>query len=486
MSKKKKSKAHKNLIWYNERKYCTNPKESSAIEKFIEAIYPTLKLKNKDHNTEKKKIALNVIISNAYDNYQSKKFISIPFYREYYKLKKNYGLKYNTYEFIVGGTKALIEDEYLELKPGKFHYQYKEDNTVSGVRATEKLIDDIKKYIVINTTQQNYYEVPEGVTYIFSEDEFSKIEFDCVVELKDKDKNIIEYRPNRESEFSKKFLHEYNPFINSFDVRIASNKIKPNKYKHLGINTTDTTARERDYTINTSIPLIGFCHNNYMFYKKLDCRLKRVFNDSVFNRGGRFYDADYQMLSEEERSWITINGNSTVEIDFKCFHPRILYHEKEIDIKADLYRMVLPEPELRGAIKKMLNIMINCNGDYQAKKAFEEDLDEDEDGEQIKEAMIKHKISSWDLIKAIRKVHKPIEDYFGSNDGKNKQYKDSIIAMRIMKYFMKKKIACLCVHDSFIVEEKCCDELYQVMIVEYKKMFKYEPELEINERKNNK
>lgn len=485
MSKKKKSKAHKNLIWYDERKYCTNPKESSAIEKFIEAIYPTLRLKNNDHNTDKKKFALNVIISNAYDNYQSKKFIAIPFYRGYYKLKKNYELKYNTYEFIVGGTKALIEDEYLELKPGTFHYQYKEDNTVSSVRATEKLMDEINKYIVVNTTQQNYYEVAEGVTYIFSEDEFSKIKFDCVVELKDKYKNIIEYRPNRESELSKKFLREYNTFIASFELRMPVDKIKPSKYKLLGINTTDTTARERDYTINTSIPLIGFWHNKYHIYKKLDCRLKRVYNDSVFNRGGRFYDADYQMLSEEERSWITINGNSTVEIDYKCYHPRILYHEKGIDIKADLYSMVIAEPELRGAIKKMLNIMINCYGDYHAKKAFEEDLEEDEDGEQINEAMIKHKISTWDLIKAIRKVHKPIEDYFGSNDGKNKQYKDSIIAMRIMKHFMKKRIACLCVHDSFIVEEKYKDELYQVMIDEYKKMFKYEPELEINQRRNN-
>lgn len=482
---KKKLSGKKDIKWINVRKYCLNKKRSSAIEKFINENYWTLGLINPKHNIQNKKKALNVVISNAVDEYTTGKFIAVSFSRGHYNWQGNHKLTYNTYTFIALGTKALIENGYLEVNPWAYNYKYKKDNRVSSVRATIKLIDEINRYTAVDATVENYYEAPEGVTYIFSEDEFSKIEFDCVVELKDKKKKLIEYRPNKESELTRKFLKEYNPFIDSFEVQIAADKIKPNKYNLLGINTTNTTARERDYTINTSIPLIGFCHNNYVFYKKLKCRLKRVYNDSVFNRGGRFYDADYQKLSEEERSWITINGNSTVEIDYKCYHPRILYHEKGIDIKGDLYSMVLPEPELRGAIKKMLNIMINSYSDYHAKEGFEKFLNKDEKGENIREVMLKYKISNWDLIKAIREAHKPIENYFGSNDGKNKQYKDSIIAMRIMKHFMKKRIACLCVHDSFIVEEKYKDELYQVMIDEYKKMFKYGPELEINQRRNN-
>jgi len=49
---------------------------------------------------------------------------------------------------------------------------------------------------------------------------------------------------------------------------------------------------------------------------------------------------------------------------------------------------------------------------------------------------------------------------------------------------MKKKINCLTIHDSFIVEEKYKDELYNLMMNEYKKMFGFEAELEINKRED--
>lgn len=485
---KLKSKNKKNLRWIDLRKYCLNKKRSSAIEKFIDENYLRLGILNPEYHTQQKKTALNVIISNAVNEYITGKFIAVPFYRGYYKMNKNNRLKYNTYQFIVGGVKVLIENGYLELRPGTFHYLYKEDNTVSSIRASRKLIDEIKEYTTVDMEVQNYFQTQEGVTYIFSEDEFDKIEFDCVVELKDKHKRLVDYRPNVESERSRKFLREYNLFIKNFDVKVPINEIDTIKHKQLKIKPhIQTTLKERlEYETNTTTPLIGFSVSNYIIYKNLDCRLKRVFNDERFYLGGRFYEAEYQMLSEKERGCILIDGEDIVEIDYKSFHPRMLYHELGIDIKGDLYEMVHPEKDLKRAIKKMLNILINSKSDVNALKAFEDFLAEDDEGEKIKIDMEKFGVNSWDLIKMIKEKHKPISKFIGSGIGKKKQYEDSNLAKRIMKHFIKKEIACLCIHDSFIVQKKYTNELYDLMIREYEARFGFKPELEINKSKEKK
>jgi len=487
MKKKRKSKKYLNIDWYDARKLSINKQGKSAIEKFIDEIYFELGLRNPYANMEKKKTALNVVISNAVDKYLTGKFVAIPFFRGYYTNASISKLMHNTYEYIVSGTKALIKCDYLDIKPGYFNFLNPEYNRVSSVRATKKIIDAIAKYMDAEITVQNYFETDKNITYIFSADEFSPIKFDAVVELKDEKKHLIDYRPNKISALSKKFLREYNLFVATFDVKIPLDKIRENKYPlfHIHTYTTTTTNTQPEYTSNITIPLIGCSEVNSIIYKKLSCYLKRTFNNCKFDNGGRFYGGEYQMLSKEERSWIRINGNPVVEIDYKCFHPRMLYHELGIDIKGDLYEMVHPDIQLRQAIKKMLNIMINCNGDYNAVEAFKDNLLKEENEAEIQIAMLNHRFDEWDLISMIKRAHQPLNDFFGSNIGIQKQYKDSIIAMRIMKHFMKKKAACLCIHDSYLVEEKYKDELYELMITEYKIMFGFEPELEIIEKEQN-
>lgn len=484
MKKKKKSKKHLNIDWYDARKISTNKNGQSAIEKFIDDIYLELGLRKPYANMEMKKTALNVIISNVVDKYISGKFIAIPFSHGYYTTATMHGLIYNTYEYIVRGTKALVRKEYLDYIGGHNNLKNPENNMVSRIRAKKKLIDAINSYTISGDQVQNYFETDKNVTYIFCDDEIGQMNFDDVVELKDKHKNQMSYRPNRISERSKKFLRAYNSFAAGIDVIIPLNKIKENKYPLLGINphTTTTTNTEQEYTSSITIPLIGCSSDNFIIYKKLSCKIKRVFNDGSFKRGGRFYDADYQLFSKAERSWIRINGEPVVEIDYKCFHPRMLYHEMKINIKGDLYEMVHPDKNLRAAIKKMLNIMINSKGDYNAVEAFKNDMLKEDNKAEIEMAMLDHRMDEWDLIKLIRKAHKPIEQFFSSNVGIEKQYKDSIIAMRIMEHFLRKKILCLDVHDSFLVQEKYKDELYELMKTLYQEMFGFEPELEIIEK----
>jgi hypothetical protein len=487
MNRRKKSKKRKDMMWYNPRLYCSNKKQKSAIEKLVDAIYPQLDIEKPHYNTKKKKMALNVIISNVYQGFIVDKFVAFPLYRGYYTTLTNQNPVYNTYQYIVCGIKALINFKYLEHKPHHYHYLYPDDNTVSGIKASKKLIDAINEYTEPVNVVQNYFDSGEVYTYTFSTDELVNYDYRQVVELKDAspEKKLMDYRPNKTSLDSKKFLGAYNSFMLGFDVKIPMNKVNPTKYpllKYYPANTTITN-QQSEYTTNMTVPLIGFWQINSVLYKKLAVVIKRVFNNGVFTEGGRYYGAEYQFLSEEERSWITIDDEPVVEIDYKTFHPRILYHKKGIDIKGDLYLMANPEVELRPAIKKMMNMMINTKTDFRAVKAFEKELLEDEKGGEIQTAMIKHRVDVWDLTRMIHTAHKPIEKYFKTSIGVEIQYEDSELAKSILIHFMNKKIPCLVVHDSFLVQEKYKDELYEVMMTEYEKMFDFKPELEINERK---
>jgi hypothetical protein len=54
--------------------------------------------------------------------------------------------------------------------------------------------------------------------------------------------------------------------------------------------------------------------------------MSRIFNRD-FSRGGRFYGGGWQNVPKGERSQITINGDETVEVDYRAMHPRMLYRE---------------------------------------------------------------------------------------------------------------------------------------------------------------
>jgi len=86
----------------------------------------------------------------------------------------------------------------------------------------------------------------------------------------------------------------------------------------------------------------------------------------------------------------------------------------------------------------------------------------------------------WKLVEMIKQSHKKIEKYFNTGIGVKLQYRDSKIAEAILKYFTRKSIVCLCIHDSFIVPSQYQDELVEVMKREYKKGIGFDCELKVN------
>ena len=100
--------------------------------------------------------------------------------------------------------------------------------------------------------------------------------------------------------------------------------------------------------------------------------LYRVFNDTEFKTGGRFYGGWWQEIPSKFRDRIIIDGKRTVQLDYSCLHPHILYHEKSLKLKDDPYQVnLIPSKNVedtdgfRKFIKQCFNAMLNSTNEMQ-------------------------------------------------------------------------------------------------------------------------
>ena len=90
-------------------------------------------------------------------------------------------------------------------------------------------------------------------------------------------------------------------------------------------------------------------------------RLVRIFNNGSFEEGGRFYGGWWQQIPGDYRTFMTINGKRTVQLDYSGMHFSIMYAQLGMDTPMeDPYALEGYDAGLRGHIKKAFNIIINC------------------------------------------------------------------------------------------------------------------------------
>jgi len=205
--------------------------------------------------------------------------------------------------------------------------------------------------------------------------------------------------------------------------------------------------------------------------------LHRVFNQSSFDKGGRFAGATHLNLLKHMRGFIHINGEPTVEWDYDAFHVRMLYHLRGLDITEDPYD-IIEGPEDRKIKKRALLTAINAPTDQKAIGAIRKDMiDAGIRGERIKNDYIK------ELLSRTKKAHPLIADDIGTGKGILLQNIDSNIADAIMSNLINQNIPVLPVHDSFIVPQQFEDELRQQMNDEYEKILKFKPGMTKKEKR---
>ncbi|PAV26795.1 hypothetical protein CF392_03710, partial [Tamilnaduibacter salinus] len=202
-----------------------------------------------------------------------------------------------------------------------------------------------------------------------------------------------------------------------------------------------------------------------------DFEYQRIFNDD-FQSGGRLYCSAQQMKSSE-RGLLCFNGRKTSECDFRSHQPRLIYHLNDLAAPADCY----DNPWVsRDLMKKAMTRVMNCSTEKAAIATLSNllvEVSSDEQGTNSEDLTPKK------LLSAVYETHPILKTYRSSTLWKQLQFIESNLAFDIMLALRRRGVACLGVHDSFVVEEKYLNLLTDIMNERYHQRLGFLPELKV-------
>jgi hypothetical protein len=185
----------------------------------------------------------------------------------------------------------------------------------------------------------------------------------------------------------------------------------------------------------------------------------RIFSRGSWEMHGRFYGGWWQQIDSELRSHIFINGNPTVEVDFKAMHVSMLNAQTGSAVVYDPYAVdggVFPDVDrstVRSWCKSLVLAAINAKSRKAAYGAFRKNADTGSVEKSLKDRELAQ------LLDAFIKNNRHLTDFIGSDQGIKLMNKDSQIAAKIIETLTEKNIPVLAIHDSFIVQRHHFAEL---------------------------
>jgi hypothetical protein len=170
-------------------------------------------------------------------------------------------------------------------------------------------------------------------------------------------------------------------------------------------------------------------------------QMLRVFNRGSTDNGGRYYACFWQNIPKGDRRLLGINGDPTVEVDFKAMHIAMLYQEAGKPMYGDPYDL---EGWPRDQAKLALLIVINAPSTTKAVQALADALRKRDIGDPFRTAQA--------LVRAVKARHPDIAHAFASDAGIRLMRRDSDIAERVMLEALHATgVVPLCIHDGFVV-----------------------------------
>jgi hypothetical protein len=242
-----------------------------------------------------------------------------------------------------------------------------------------------------------------------------------LIVLRDANGNPVDYQDNRETRAMRKRLTELNEALLSQQIGVR-----------------DRIIHEGDRLDNGG---------------RAQAQLHRVFHRGDFANGGRFYGAHWQNIpAEGGRDQITINGEPTVEVDYRGLHIRLLYQEAGKEMPADPYDFAP-----RKQAKLALLIAINARSHNSAVRALA-------DAVRREGGIGDPYATAQKLLRAAKARHPDIAWALASDAGVRLMRRDSELAERIMFETVRAiGIVPLAVHDSFIVPANQKGRLMETM-----------------------
>ena len=220
---------------------------------------------------------------------------------------------------------------------------------------------------------------------------------------------------------------------------------------------------------------------------------KRVFTEDLL-RGGRWYNLSgcIQTMPKKDRPFITINGEPTVELDYKALHPSILYDkiEKETGMCIDVgdpygvslegvFNVVVQKEQhspARNLVKQVLLKALNAKDAKAAYGTITQDwYEEYKKGEEgafygLSVSQGTGAFPVKDLCDRVMQAHSPIKHAFFSDVGLLLQRTDSDIMGLVLKRFTEIGVCALGWHDSVVVPEKYEQMAKAQMLSAYKEI----------------
>ena len=326
---------------------------------------------------------------------------------------------YLRYRVMIRAVDGLVGLGYVRSFKG-FYDRERKTGYQSRMQATDKLLRLIDK----NHVTLAMIERDDGPLII----------------LRDKNKKNIGFEETAETSAMRESLASYNDFLKGFAIKI------------------DRSEDEVDQI------LIRKKKTHVNFYCTA---MHRVFNED-FDKGGRFYGAWWQGAPKELRCYITIDGQTTSELDYGSQHLLFLYAENQDEyrwlkgVDDDPYSLKNVATDERKLLKKIVLALVNASNRLKAIQAISKEIIDNNWDFPKDHAFINSRID------ALLAKHPEIEDLAFSGKGIKLQRIDARITEYVLKHMQAKGIPVLPVHDSFITPDRFLPDLYSIMTEAYR------------------
>jgi len=177
-----------------------------------------------------------------------------------------------------------------------------------------------------------------------------------------------------------------------------------------------------------------------------DKRVQRIFNNSSWNQGGRFFGGWWQNVPREYRKFIRINYKGVVECDYSGLHINMLYALSGAPMPAgDVYHLpgYSVDTVFRDFVKRMLLVMVNATDRTTARKAIHKEVHLEKSLVLPDEVPSTRAVDLDPIMDAFEAKHTPIKGYFCTGVGIDLQNRDSKIAEQVLLRFSKMGCAIL-------------------------------------------
>jgi hypothetical protein len=388
---------------------------------------------------------VNTFIDDIYSSYFSKEE-QIP------KTKKN--------------LKVLLLDLYVAWREGwkylamfRDSNRYKAKSRYNALKISRMIIDIVDRLEEVGLVQiHNGYFIHEtGEAYVsrvealpnlkerFVDARFPDLVItndekrECII-LRDKNKQTVDYIDNKNVRRMRKVLSDYNSLIRNTHIDCC----------HL---------RE---------PVIHRKDGKRVRISQANKFTTRIFNNKSWKQGGRFYGGFWQQIPSEDREYIYIDGERTVEVDYSGLHIMLLYARLKLNYSRvspgeDPYQVHvdgLNKDEARNLGKNVLLMGVNADTE---KKAFQAVRGEFNGTGIIPPTVKLTDDLLGDVLFQLKAKHPQIADQLCSGAGIDLQWIDSQITEKLIEHFTPLGVPILCVHDSYIVPHHMATGLRQEM-----------------------